>query len=59
MLRKIGVMIFEECKPDTDNYYLNVSTENPSKIHHLFLRKKNVLALKLVMKLMSKQKNKS
>lgn len=40
MLGKIAVMIFEECKPDTCKYYLNVSTENPSKINHLLLREK-------------------
>lgn len=52
-------MMFEECKPDTGNYYLNVLTETPSKINHLLLREKNVLAPKAVMKLITKQKNKS
>lgn len=59
MIGKNAVVMFEQCKPDTGNYHLNASTENPSKINHLPLREKNVVAPKPVMKLITKQKNKS
>lgn len=59
MLGKIAVMMFEECKAKTGNYYPNVSTETPSKINLLLLRDKNALAPKAIMKLITKQKNKS
>lgn len=58
MLEKTAVMMLEESKANTGNYYLNVSTQTPSKMNLLLLREKNVLAPKAIMKLITKQKNK-